>query len=120
VVTLGRGHEFNDSYRFLASELVPIVRRPPEFIVPCSLTLRARSHRPAWLHEIKFDGWRIQLHKRSRDVALCTKNGHDYTKRLPAIAAAAAALPVRSAIIDGELTATDERGLPDFRALHFS
>jgi bifunctional non-homologous end joining protein LigD len=70
------------------------------------------------LHEIKFDGWRIQLHKRGRDVALYTKNGYDYTKRLPAIAAGVAALPARSAIIDGELTATDERGLPDFRALH--
>jgi bifunctional non-homologous end joining protein LigD len=73
----------------------------------------------AWLHEIKFDGWRIQLHKRGRDVTLYTRNGHDYTKRLRSIANAVAALPVRSAIIDGELTATDERGLPDFRALHY-
>jgi bifunctional non-homologous end joining protein LigD len=99
---------------------IPSVRRPPEFIVPCSPTLRARSRTgDAWLHEIKFDGWRIQLHKRGSDVALYTKNGHDYTKRLPAIAAAVAALAARSAIIDGELTAIDERGLPDFRALHF-
>jgi bifunctional non-homologous end joining protein LigD len=99
------------------------VRRPSGFIVPYSPTLRARPPEgDAWLHEIKFDGWRIQLHKRGRDVALYTKNGHDYTKRLPSIAAAVAALPVRSvrsAIMDGELTATDERGLPDFRALHF-
>jgi bifunctional non-homologous end joining protein LigD len=96
------------------------VRRPSAFIVPCSPTLRA--HPPTgdtWLHEIKFDGWRIQLHKRGRDVTLYTKNGHDYTKRLPSIAAAVAALPVRFAIIDAELTATDERGLPDFGALHF-
>jgi bifunctional non-homologous end joining protein LigD len=96
------------------------VRRPSEFIIPCSPTLRARPPTgEAWLHEIKFDGWRIQLHKRGGDVALYTKNGHDYTKRLPSIAAAVAELPARSAIIDGELTAIDERGLPDFRALHF-
>jgi bifunctional non-homologous end joining protein LigD len=96
------------------------VRRPSEFIIPCSPTLRARPPTgDAWLHEIKFDGWRIQLHRRGREVALYTKNGHDYTKRLPAIAAAVAALPARSVIIDGELTATDEHGLPDFRALHF-
>ena len=63
---------------------IPIVRRPSEFILPCSPTLRARPPTgDAWLHEIKFDGWRIQLHKRGRDVALYTKNGHDYTKRLP-------------------------------------
>jgi bifunctional non-homologous end joining protein LigD len=69
--------------------------------------LRARPPTgDAWLHEIKFDGWRIQLHKRGRDVTLYTRNGHDYTKRLPAITNAVAALPVRSAIIDGELTAT--------------
>jgi bifunctional non-homologous end joining protein LigD len=62
----------------------------------------------AWLYEIKCDGWRMQLHKRRRDVALFTKNGHDYTQRFPSIAAAVVALPARSAIIDGELTATDE------------
>jgi hypothetical protein len=68
---------------------IPSVHRPPEFIVPCSPALRARPPEgDAWLHEIKFDGWRIKLHKRGRDVAIYTKNGHDYTKRLPAIAAA--------------------------------
>jgi bifunctional non-homologous end joining protein LigD len=87
---------------------------------PCAPTLRASPPTgDAWLHEIKFDGWPIQLHKRGRDVTVYTKNGHDYTKRLPVIAAAVEAPPARSAIIDGELTATDEHGLPDFGALHF-
>ena len=45
--------------------------------------------------------------------------GTIHTKRFPAIAAAVAALPIQSAIIDGELTACDCRGVPDFRALHF-
>jgi bifunctional non-homologous end joining protein LigD len=108
----------------LASEAqhvyIPYVRYPSDFIIPCSPTLRARPPEgDAWLHEIKFDGWRIQLHKRGRDVAIYTKNGHDYTTRLRSIAAAVAALPARSAIIDGELTGTDERGLPNFHALHF-
>jgi bifunctional non-homologous end joining protein LigD len=53
---------------------VPHHANPSEFIIPCSPTLRARSPTgDAWLHEIKFDGWRIQLHKRGRDVALYTR-----------------------------------------------
>jgi bifunctional non-homologous end joining protein LigD len=96
------------------------VRPPSAFIIPCSPVLRARPPiGDAWLHEVKFDGWRIQLHKRARDVALYTKNGQDYTARLRSIASAVQTLPVHSAIIDGELTACDVHGLPDFRALHF-
>lgn len=90
------------------------------FIVPCSPV--QRSWPPtgdAWLHEVKFDGWRVQLHKSKRRATVYTKSGNDFTPRFPAIAGAVAALPVQSVIIDGELTACDPHGLPDFRALHF-
>jgi bifunctional non-homologous end joining protein LigD len=90
------------------------------FIVPCSPV--QRTWPPvgnSWLHEVKFDGWRIQLHKSSRRATVYTKSGHDFARRFPAIAAAVAALPVQSLIIDGELTACDSRGIPDFRAVHF-
>jgi ATP-dependent DNA ligase len=93
-------------------------KRP--FIVPCSPVQRGRP--PVgddWLHEVKFDGWRVQLHKSKRGATVYTKNGNDFTMRFPPIAAAVAALPVQTAIIDGELTACDYRGVPDFRALHF-
>jgi bifunctional non-homologous end joining protein LigD len=96
------------------------VLRRSEFIVPCSPV--QRSWPPtgdAWLHEVKFDGWRIQLHKSSRRATVYTKSGHDFTRRFPTIAAAVATLPVQSLIIDGELTTCDDRGVPDFRALHF-
>src|SRR5262249_39233770 len=52
-----------------------------------------------------------------REVAIYTKRGHAYTSRLPAIARGLAALAPHSLIIDGELVAVDERGMPDFRAL---
>ena len=68
---------------------------------------------------MKFDGWRIQLHKNKRRVTVYTKNGNDFTSRFPTITAAVAALPVQTAVIDGELTACDDSGIPDFRALHF-
>jgi bifunctional non-homologous end joining protein LigD len=90
------------------------------FIVPCSPVRRTWPPTgDAWLHELKFDGWRIQLHKSSRRATVYTKSGHDFTRRFPAIAVAVAALPVQSLIIDGELTACDSRSIPDFRALHF-
>jgi bifunctional non-homologous end joining protein LigD len=74
---------------------------------------------PGWLHEVKFDGWRVQLHKAGDEVAIFTKNGHDYTLRLPAIARGLASLTPYALVIDGELVASDGRGFPDFRALHF-
>jgi bifunctional non-homologous end joining protein LigD len=93
---------------------------PRPFILPAQPTLRASPPRgEAWLHEVKFDGWRIQLHKTERGATIFTRNGHDYTRRLPAITGMVASLPVRSCVIDGELTACDEHGLPDFRTLHF-
>ena len=94
--------------------------RRSEFIVPCSPV--QRSWPPtgdAWLHEVKFDGWRVQIHKSEHGVAIYTRNGHDYLRRLHSISGPAASLPARSIIIDGELTACDDRGAPDFRALHF-
>jgi bifunctional non-homologous end joining protein LigD len=72
----------------------------------------------ACLHEVKFDGWRIQLHKCGRDVAIYTRRGHAFTARLRSITAAVAALSARSAIIDAELTAC-ERDFRNFEALHF-
>ena len=94
--------------------------RKSPFIVPCSPVQRGRPPiGDDWLHEVKFDGWRIQLHKSTRGATVYTKNGNDFTWRFPTITAAVAALPVQSVIIDGELTACDESGIPDFRALHF-
>jgi bifunctional non-homologous end joining protein LigD len=72
-----------------------------------------------WLHEIKFDGWRIQLHKYGRSAAAFTKNGHDHSSRVRWMTDVLARLRgVRSLIIDGELVACNDAGLPDFCRLH--
>jgi bifunctional non-homologous end joining protein LigD len=90
------------------------------FIPPARPSLRTTPPRgPGWVHEVKFDGWRIQLHKHERGASIYTRNGHDYTKHYSAIAGLVLSLPVRTCIIDGELCACTEAGLPDFRALHF-
>jgi bifunctional non-homologous end joining protein LigD len=89
------------------------------FIPPCQPTPRIAPPRgPGWQHEIKFDGWRIQLHKAGANVRLLSRHGHDLTSGFPAIASALAALPADTAILDGELVAMNGEGLPDFRALH--
>jgi bifunctional non-homologous end joining protein LigD len=91
-----------------------------QFIVPAQPRLRASPPTgDGWIHEVKFDGWRIQIHKFLDTVALYTRGGHHVERRFKSLVGAIEQLPIRSFIIDGEVTACDEQGLPDFRALHF-
>jgi bifunctional non-homologous end joining protein LigD len=72
---------------------------------------------PEWVHEVKFDGWRAQLHIDGDTFTLYTKNGADYSKRLNQIAYIARSIPAKTAILDCELVACDHTGLPCFRTL---
>jgi bifunctional non-homologous end joining protein LigD len=88
------------------------------FIPPARPSLRTTPPRgPGWLHEVKFDGWRAQLHKHGDEVTIFSRNGHDYTRRYPAIRDSVLSLPARSAIIDAEIVLCDSDGKPDFKAL---
>ena len=91
----------------------------PGFVPPALATLRATSPRgDRWLHEIKFDGYRLQAHVISGRVLLLTRSGLDWTDRFgTALPAALAALPVREAILDGELVVEGPSGASDFSAL---
>jgi bifunctional non-homologous end joining protein LigD len=89
------------------------------FIPPCS-PIRANSV-PAgddWLHEVKFDGYRVQAHKVGSRVVVYSRNGHDFTDRFPSIAQLLHELPVKTAVIDGEVVASDADGRPNFARLH--
>ncbi|MEP9380413.1 DNA ligase D [Aquabacter sp. CN5-332] len=88
----------------------------PDFIAPqlCE-TLDRPPSAHGWIHEIKFDGYRIQMRVQDGEVTLKTRKGLDWTAKYPAIARAAGKLP--DAIIDGEICALDENGAPDFAAL---
>ncbi|MEW5726860.1 MAG: DNA ligase D [Pseudomonadota bacterium] len=70
-----------------------------------------------WLHEIKFDGYRLLARVEAGGCRLFTRNGHDWTDRFPAIAAACAALPCRQAWLDGEVVALDRHGVSRFHEL---
>ena len=66
---------------------------------------------PGWIHEIKHDGFRILARRDSAGVRLITHAGNDFSSRFPLIAAAVAALPVRSCLIDGEAITCCRRGV---------
>lgn len=90
--------------------------RPPAF-VPIQLC-KVADHPPAaagWAHEIKFDGYRIQIGVGGGKAVLRTRKGLDWSDRFPAIAADAANWP--DAVIDGELCALDSDHMPNFSAL---
>ena len=72
----------------------------------------------AWLHELKLDGYRLQIIKDRREVRVFTRRGAEWTERLAAFADPFVALACRSAILDGELVLPDKTGAPDFRGLH--
>ena len=70
----------------------------------------------AWLHEVKYDGYRALVAVAGGTAKVFTRNGLDWSDKFPGIAEAAAALDVRSALIDGEIVAFKD-GRPDFSTL---
>ena len=71
----------------------------------------------SWLHEIKYDGYRIIARKSGDEVTLFSRSGLDWTVRFPAIADALKALPCDEAMLDGEIAFVLPSGLTDFKAL---
>jgi bifunctional non-homologous end joining protein LigD len=87
-------------------------------IEPClPKPAKAPPNGPGWIHEIKHDGFRIIARRDGLGVRLVTRNGHDFSARFPAAAAAVSALPVRSCVIDGEAIVCDETGLAVFELI---
>jgi bifunctional non-homologous end joining protein LigD len=86
---------------FVAPELCVSVDRPPAG--------------EGWCHEIKFDGYRVQLRIEDGKPSLKTRKGLDWTEKFQAIAKEASTLP--DVLIDGEIVALDHNGAPDFSSL---
>ena len=70
-----------------------------------------------WLHEIKFDGYRICAVIKNKKVKLFTRNGKDWSAKFPDLVKALQRLPVKAAILDGELVAVDNKGGSSFQLL---
>ena len=93
--------------------------KPRTFIEP-SLAIPADVP-PAgddWVHEVKHDGYRMQLCVRDGRVRLFTRRGFDWTDRYPTVTASAAKLKVASASIDGELVILEDDGRSNWDRLH--
>ena len=92
---------------------------PPGFVEPCLAILQDKP--PAgddWLHEVKFDGYRMQARIAAGEVTLLTRSGLDWTEKFgSALAKAFADLPCENALIDGEVVALTEGGMSSFSAL---
>jgi bifunctional non-homologous end joining protein LigD len=89
----------------------------PESLAPQLATLVERPPEGEWLYEVKFDGYRILARISGGEVRLFTRNGHDWTQRLPLQAEALAKLGLHDSWLDGEVVALNELGLPDFQQL---
>jgi len=88
------------------------------FIQPCSLTAKNVPAGNDWVHEVKFDGYRVQAHKVGSRVILFSRNGHHFTERFPSVAQLLHELPAKAAVLDGEVVASDANGHPNFARLH--
>ena len=90
----------------------------PDFVPPSLATLHSVPPDGAeWIHEIKFDGYRIEARLDRGKVRLLTRKQLDWTHRFERIAKAVAALPAETALLDGELVVESENGASSFSLL---
>lgn len=91
---------------------------PPAFRAPALASLAdAVPTGDRWLHEIKYDGYRILLAVGGGAARAYTRTGLDWSDRFPGLVAEAAALPCETALLDGEAVVLDEQGRSHFQAL---
>lgn len=90
----------------------------PAFVAPeLATAFKEAPDGQEWLHELKYDGYRLQIRIEDGEARIRTRNDHDWTERFPTLAKTAAKLDVDSAILDGEAVVLDERGVSRFGLL---
>jgi len=88
----------------LFPQLATLVDEPPE-------------GEKGWIYEVKLDGYRVLARIEGSDIRIFTRNGNNWTSRMPGLAAEFAKLGIASGWIDGEIVVMNDRGLPDFQKL---
>jgi bifunctional non-homologous end joining protein LigD len=89
----------------------------PGFIAPALASPIDKVPSGRWIHGIKFDGYRVQVHLANEEVRIYTRRGHDWTHRFKKIASDAWHISASSAIIDGEIVVPSADGTTDFSVL---
>jgi bifunctional non-homologous end joining protein LigD len=98
---------------------MPAIPSTSGFIAPCIPTRAPKPPTgPGWVHEIKHDGYRLQVRREGDTVRLFTRRGYDWTGRYPSIAVTATLLRARSFTLDGEAVVCGPDGVAIFEALH--
>jgi bifunctional non-homologous end joining protein LigD len=98
---------------------MPKVRPRSPFVAPCIPTRALKPPAgPEWVHEIKHDGYRLQVRRDGDVVRLFTRKGYDWSDRYPAIAVTAMKLRATSFTLDGEAVVCGPDGVAIFDALH--
>jgi len=93
----------------------------PEFVAPQLATLvREPPSGDEWLHELKFDGYRMICHLHRGKARFWSRNGKDWTEKFPNLAAALKTFPAATAILDGEVVIVDKAGRSSFQKLQQS
>jgi bifunctional non-homologous end joining protein LigD len=112
-------HVHNAPAQRLARSLAAAKGAPmPAYVEPALATLRSTPPKGKyWVHEIKFDGYRFQLHVSPGQVRFFTRRGHDWSARVAKLTAAASRLKTYAAIIDGEVVVHGPQGGTDFNEL---
>ncbi len=95
---------------------MPLMAKHIELCIPTAG--KAVPNGPDWLHEVKYDGYRLLVIRDLERVRLITRGGHDWTKRSPWIVEAAAKNRTKQFVIDGEAVVLGVDGVSDFNALH--
>ena len=73
---------------------------------------------PDWIHEVKYDGYRLRVERKGDRVRLLSKSGHDWTKRDPWIVETARKIRKKQFILDGEAVVLGVDGLSNYNDLH--
>jgi bifunctional non-homologous end joining protein LigD len=90
----------------------------PGFVEPALATLKINPPSGGqYVHEVKFDGYRVQAHLRGGLVSLWTRGGLDWTNRFPTIAVGVGSIPATDLVLDGEVISATEHGAANFSAL---
>lgn len=90
----------------LKPQLATLVSAPPDYAL-------SRD----WIYEVKFDGYRLLARVDKNSIQLFTRNGHDWSAKLPNLVNALRRYKLAPAWLDGEIVILNERGIPDFQAL---
>ena len=94
--------------------------QPREFSPQLAVLADTAPRGNGWLHELKFDGYRIVALLKNGKAHLVSRNGKDWTRKFAAVARAVEELPVEQAIVDGEVVSLNEEGISSFQQLQNS